>query len=153
MCRAEWKKIHQAQEQESKEDGSKLLDGGWRGAHGGNRSNGTGGNGVIHGLLSWQSIDGFLSERVGERWNTMAVIVWILLGSSVAIYSFYSMTRETSRRRQETLANMCDERARMLQDQFVASMNHVRALTVLVSTFHLEMKPSALYQVRHGFFY
>lgn len=146
MCRAEWKKIHQAQEQESKEDGSKLLDGGWRGAHGGNRSNGTGGNGVIHGLLSWQSIDGFLSERVGERWNTMAVIVWILLGSSVAIYSFYSMTRETSRRRQETLANMCDERARMLQDQFVASMNHVRALTVLVSTFHLEMKPSALYQ-------
>lgn len=147
MCRAEWKKIHQAQEQESKEESSKLLAGGWRGgSHGGHRTTGNGGTGVIHGLLSWQSIDGFLSERVGERWNTMAVIVWILLGSSVAIYSFYSMTRETSRRRQETLANMCDERARMLQDQFVASMNHVQALTVLVSTFHLEMKPSALYQ-------
>lgn len=147
MCRAEWKKIHQAQEQESKEESSKLRAGGWRGGtHGGHRTNGNGGTGVIHGLLSWQSIDGFLSERVGERWNTMAVIVWVLLGSSVAIYSFYSMTRETSRRRQETLANMCDERARMLQDQFVASMNHVQALTVLVSTFHLEMKPSALYQ-------
>eukprot|EP01018_Ginkgo_biloba_P031595 Gb_05953 [translate_table: standard] len=105
------------------------------------------GNGIGIGMgLSWQSIDGVLSERVGERWYSLLVLLWVLAGSTMALWSFYSMTAETSRRRQENLANMCDERARMLQEQFVASMNHVRALTVLVSTFHLEMHPSALYQ-------
>lgn len=50
-------------------------------------------------------------------------------------------------RREEMLANMCDERARMLQDQFNVSMNHVHALAILVSTFHHGKHPSAMDQV------
>ena len=45
------------------------------------------------------------------------------------------------------LTNMCDERARMLQDQFNVSMNHVHALAILVSTFHHDKHPSAIDQV------
>ncbi|PNY07808.1 histidine kinase 2-like protein [Trifolium pratense] len=44
------------------------------------------------------------------------------------------------------LATMCDERARMLQDQFNVSMNHVHALAILVSTFHHGKHPSAVDQ-------
>ena len=49
--------------------------------------------------------------------------------------------------REETLSNMCDERARMLQDQFNVSLNHVHALAILVSTFHHGKHPSAIDQV------
>ncbi|GMY18436.1 Histidine kinase 2 [Fagus crenata] len=41
---------------------------------------------------------------------------------------------------------MCDERARMLQDQFNVSMNHVHAFAILVSTFHHGKHPSAIDQ-------
>ncbi|PKI53767.1 hypothetical protein CRG98_025848 [Punica granatum] len=54
--------------------------------------------------------------------------------------------QKISSRREETLANMCDERARMLQDQFNVSMNHVHALAILISTFHHEKRPSAIDQ-------
>ncbi|CAJ1971586.1 unnamed protein product [Sphenostylis stenocarpa] len=50
-------------------------------------------------------------------------------------------------RREEMLTNMCDERARMLQDQFNVSMNHVHALAILVSTFHHGKHPSAIDQL------
>lgn len=51
-------------------------------------------------------------------------------------------------KRRETLGNMCDERARMLQDQFNVSMNHLQALAILVSTFHHAKNPSAIDQVQ-----
>ncbi|TXG55502.1 hypothetical protein EZV62_020758 [Acer yangbiense] len=52
--------------------------------------------------------------------------------------------------RNQTLTSMCDERARMLQDQFNVSMNHVHALAILVSTFHHGKHPSAIDQKTFG---
>ncbi|WJX39474.1 Hexokinase-3 [Trifolium repens] len=49
-------------------------------------------------------------------------------------------------KRKETLASMCDERARMLQDQFNVSMNHIQAMSILISTFHHAKTPSAIDQ-------
>ncbi|GAU16670.1 hypothetical protein TSUD_326200 [Trifolium subterraneum] len=49
-------------------------------------------------------------------------------------------------KRKETLASMCDERARMLQDQFNVSMNHIQAMSILISTFHHAKIPSAIDQ-------
>ncbi|CAI8598068.1 unnamed protein product [Vicia faba] len=49
-------------------------------------------------------------------------------------------------KRKETLASMCDERARMLQDQFNVSMNHIQAMSILISTFHHAKNPSAIDQ-------
>lgn len=51
-------------------------------------------------------------------------------------------------KRKETLASMCDERARMLQDQFNVSMNHVQAMSILISTFHHSKNPSSIDQVK-----
>lgn len=104
-------------------------------------------NKIIAELATWKlAVDGFLSGRIGGKWYRRMVMLWFLVGIAVAVWTFISMSREISRRRHENLVSMCEERAKMLQDQFVASMHHVRALTVLVSTFHLEMTPSVLYQ-------
>ena len=50
-------------------------------------------------------------------------------------------------KRKETLASMCDERARMLQDQFNVSMNHIQAMSIMISIFHHGKNPSAIDQV------
>ncbi|KAG2603034.1 hypothetical protein PVAP13_5KG741600 [Panicum virgatum] len=56
------------------------------------------------------------------------------------------MSNQAVDKRRELLASMCDERARMLQDQFNVSMNHLQALAILVSTFHHSKTPSAIDQ-------
>ncbi|CAN6318734.1 unnamed protein product [Urochloa humidicola] len=86
------------------------------------------------------------SARISRKWSKRALLIGVLLGlcSSVCIFSF--MYADVVARRIDNLANMCDERARMLQDQFNVSMNHVHALAVLVSTFHHGKNPSAIDQ-------
>ncbi|KAG8081714.1 hypothetical protein GUJ93_ZPchr0019g2649 [Zizania palustris] len=57
------------------------------------------------------------------------------------------MSSQAVDKRREALSSMCDERARMLQDQFNVSMNHLQALAILVSTFHHSKNPSAIDQM------
>ncbi|KAF5961323.1 hypothetical protein HYC85_002532 [Camellia sinensis] len=57
------------------------------------------------------------------------------------------MSSQAMEKRKETLASMCDERARMLQDQFNVSMNHVQAMSIVISTFYHGKRPSAIDQV------
>ncbi|KAI8030319.1 Histidine kinase 3 [Camellia lanceoleosa] len=56
------------------------------------------------------------------------------------------MSSQAVEKRKETLASMCDERARMLQDPFNVSMNHVQAMSIVISTFHHGKRPSAIDQ-------
>lgn len=56
------------------------------------------------------------------------------------------MRSQATEARHGTLAVMCDERARILQDQVKVSMNHLQALAILVSTFHHSKSPSAIDQ-------
>ncbi|CAK9133362.1 unnamed protein product [Ilex paraguariensis] len=78
------------------------------------------------------------------------LIIFVLAGVIGSIWLFSYLNQGIVLRRKETLANMCDERARMLQDQFNVSMNQVHALAVLVSTFHHEKHPSAIDQKTFG---
>lgn len=81
------------------------------------------------------------------KWRKKFLLLFVLNGITMSIWLFWYMNQEIILRREETLANMCDERARMLQDQFNVSMNHVHALAILVSTFHHGKHPSAIDQV------
>ena len=81
------------------------------------------------------------------KWRKNLLLLFVLLGFTMSIWLFWYMNEDINLRREETLANMCDERARMLQDQFNVSMNHVHALAILVSTFHHEKHTSAIDQV------
>ncbi|GLJ30904.1 hypothetical protein SUGI_0614970 [Cryptomeria japonica] len=84
--------------------------------------------------------------KLGRTWHTKLFILWVLGAAMLSMHTFYSMNNDIVERRKETLASMCDERARMLQDQFDVSMNHVHALAILVSTFHHRKNPSAIDQ-------
>ncbi|XP_077222019.1 histidine kinase 3-like isoform X2 [Tasmannia lanceolata] len=86
------------------------------------------------------------SSKSGGRWRKKLLILWVLIGVFGSMWIFWSMNNNIISRRKETLANMCDERARMLQDQFNVSMNHVHALAILVSAFHHGKHPSAIDQ-------
>lgn len=57
------------------------------------------------------------------------------------------MSLQATEKRKEILASMCDERARIVQDQFNVSMNHIQAMSILISTFHHAKSPSAIDQV------
>ncbi|KAJ4710820.1 Histidine kinase [Melia azedarach] len=95
----------------------------------------------IHHL--YQSI-GF--KRVRETlWRVL--VTWLLFWTLVSLCTFWYMSSQATEKRKETLASMCEERARMLQDQFNVSMNHVQAMSILISTFHHGMNPSVIDQM------
>eukprot|EP00250_Pteridium_aquilinum_P034019 c6883_g1_i1 orf=865-1761(+) len=85
-----------------------------------------------------------------KYWGTfnMMTLVWLLaaagIGVALIVYHFFS--RQHYQHYVDVLANMCDERARMLQHQFAVSMNHVHSLAILVSTFYVGRHPTALDQ-------
>ncbi|KAL8258426.1 hypothetical protein R6Q59_030467 [Mikania micrantha] len=86
------------------------------------------------------------SAKFRKTWWRKLLILWIAFGTILALWIFWYLRSEALEKRKETLANMCDERARMLQDQFNVSMNHVQAMSILISTFHHGKNPSAIDQ-------
>lgn len=87
------------------------------------------------------------SSKGAGKWMKKLLVLFVLTGIIVSIWLFWYLNEGTRIRRTETLENMCDERARMLQDQFNVSMNHVHALAILVSTFYHGKEPPAIDQV------
>lgn len=87
------------------------------------------------------------SKKVRKNWCRNVLVAWMLTSILGSLSIFWYLNSLTVEKRKETLASMCDERARMLQDQFNVSMNHVQALSILVSTFHHAKNPSAIDQV------
>ncbi|KAL7216421.1 hypothetical protein ACSBR1_028373 [Camellia fascicularis] len=90
------------------------------------------------------------SSRSAGKWRTTLLGLFVAFGVAGSYCLFSHLNKDIVLRRKETLANMCDERARMLQDQFNVSMNHVHALAILVSTFHHGKQPSAIDQKTFG---
>lgn len=86
------------------------------------------------------------SRKVRKSWWRKLLILWFAFGTIVSLWFFWYLRSQAMEKRKETLGNMCDERARMLQDQFNVSMNHVQAMSILISTFHHGKNPSAIDQ-------
>ncbi|KAK3166362.1 hypothetical protein QOZ80_1AG0044820 [Eleusine coracana subsp. coracana] len=86
---------------------------------------------------------GFFKLRMCWRW---VLLLWLIFGVLVSAGILHYMSSQAVEKRREALGSMCDERARMLQDQFNVSMNHLQALAILVSTFHHSKNPSAIDQ-------
>lgn len=84
---------------------------------------------------------------INRVWLPKILWLWILSTIFVSRVIYNRMNADNKERRDEVLVSMCDQRARMLQDQFSVSVNHVHALAVLVSTFHYYKNPSAIDQV------
>jgi histidine kinase 2/3/4 (cytokinin receptor) len=82
--------------------------------------------------------------RDSSRW---LIPLWVSIWVFIASLIYLRMSHQAVEKRRESLAIMCDDRARMLQDQLNVSMNHLQALAILVSTFHHSKTPSAIDQV------
>ncbi|XP_072973764.1 probable histidine kinase 4 isoform X2 [Typha angustifolia] len=84
-----------------------------------------------------------------RRWwlnRTAIVVVWVATSMAIWVGLHWYIRRLSMRKAEEGLVSMCEERARMLQDQFAVSVNHVHALAILVSTFHYQKDPPSLDQ-------
>ncbi|KAI3452584.1 hypothetical protein Pfo_009248 [Paulownia fortunei] len=86
------------------------------------------------------------SRKVRKNWSRKLLIAWIIFGIIASLSVLWYMSSQAVEKRKETLASMCDERARMLQDQFNVSMNHIQAMSVMISIFHHGKNPSAIDQ-------
>ncbi|RZC59785.1 hypothetical protein C5167_007089 [Papaver somniferum] len=89
---------------------------------------------------------GSISLKGSKIWIKRAYVTWLICCLFASIWIFWYMNSLAKEKRKETLSSMCDERARMLQDQFNVSMNHLQALSILISTFHHAKNPSAIDQ-------
>ncbi|CAL0315939.1 unnamed protein product [Lupinus luteus] len=89
-------------------------------------------------------------SKSAGRWRKKFLVIFVSIGIVGSTWLFWHLNMNIMLRREHLLANMCDERARMLQDQFNVSMNHVHALAILVSTFHHDKHPSAINQKIFG---
>jgi hypothetical protein len=81
------------------------------------------------------------------RLSRLALLLWVLVSAAVSTFLHWHLRHTALRKAEEGLVSMCEERARMLQDQFAVSVNHVHALAILVAAFHYEKHPPALDQV------
>ncbi|KAJ0234426.1 Histidine kinase 2 [Hirschfeldia incana] len=88
--------------------------------------------------------------RGAGKWRKNILLLGVIAGVSMSVWWFWDTNQKIILQRRETLENMCDERARVLQDQFNVSLNHVHALSILVSTFHHGKNPSAIDQKTFG---
>lgn len=88
--------------------------------------------------------------RGAGKWRKNILLLGVIAGVSMSVWWFWDSNQKIILQRRETLENMCDERARVLQDQFNVSLNHVHALSILVSTFHHGKTPSAIDQKTFG---
>ncbi|BAT02299.1 Os07g0576700 [Oryza sativa Japonica Group] len=78
--------------------------------------------------------------------STVAVVAWVLASAALWAGLHWRFRRPALHKAEEALVCICEERARMLQDQFAVSVNHVHALAILVVTFHYDKHPPALDQ-------
>ncbi|XP_074570062.1 putative histidine kinase 3 isoform X1 [Curcuma longa] len=88
----------------------------------------------------------FGTKKVKET-SRRLLFLWLAGWVLCAIWIFWLMNSQAVEKRREMLASLCDERARMLQDQFNVSMNHLQALAILISTFYHAKEPSAIDQI------
>ncbi|URD94604.1 Histidine kinase [Musa troglodytarum] len=89
----------------------------------------------------------FESKKVRGIWWKKLLAWWVAAWFLGSLSIFWFMNSQAVDKRREMLASMCDERARMLQDQFNVSMNHLQALAILISTFHHAKEHSAIDQI------
>ncbi|KAG4158752.1 hypothetical protein ERO13_D02G137000v2 [Gossypium hirsutum] len=89
---------------------------------------------------------GYTFIQSNRDWLPKLILLWVMVMGFISTWIYKKMDADNNVRREEVLSSMCDQRARMLQDQFSVSVNHVHALALLVATFHYYKNPSAIDQ-------
>ncbi|KAK4741996.1 hypothetical protein SAY87_025584 [Trapa incisa] len=79
------------------------------------------------------------------------LIIWIILLSILSglIYSLIDNAHVMERKK--LLGSLCDERAQMVQDQFIFSVNHIHVLGILLTRFYYSKNSSDTQQMQEFF--
>ncbi|XP_008677810.1 histidine kinase isoform X1 [Zea mays] len=88
----------------------------------------------------------YCAAMTKRRWRGLAAAAWVLVAVACSAVMHWTMRRESMDRAEERLVSMCEERARMLQEQFGVTVNHVHAIAILIATFNYDKSPSAIDQ-------
>lgn len=90
-----------------------------------------------------------MGKELGKWWRnrTAVAVLWVTISLGICIGLHWYFRWEGMKKAEDSLISMCDERARMLQEQFHVSVNHVHALAILVSTFNFLKQPTAMDQM------
>jgi hypothetical protein len=91
----------------------------------------------------------YRAARTKRWWRGLAAAGWVLTAVVCSAVMHWTLRRDSMDRAEERLVSMCEERARMLQEQFGVTVNHVHAIAILISTFNFEKSPPAIDQVRN----
>ncbi|KAG6501707.1 probable histidine kinase 6 [Zingiber officinale] len=105
--------------------------------------------------LSRKKKRAFMEDRRKMMWwwrRRAAVVGGVAIAVGVFLASHCYFRRENMVKAEEALVSMCEERARMIQDQFAVSVNHVHALGILISTFYYQKQPPALDQETFAYY-
>ncbi|XP_021752672.1 histidine kinase 3-like isoform X2 [Chenopodium quinoa] len=86
------------------------------------------------------------SMKLRKSWWKKLLVAWVVFWIIFCFGVLWFMSSYAVEKRKESLTSMCDKRARMLQDQFNVSLNHIQAMSILISTFHHGKYPSAIDQ-------
>ncbi|EES07292.1 hypothetical protein BDA96_04G260700 [Sorghum bicolor] len=86
----------------------------------------------------------YSGARTNRRWRGLAAAAWVLIAVAGAAVMHWTQRRQSMDRAEERLVSMCEERARMLQEQFGVTVNHVHAIAILIATFNYEKSPPAI---------
>ncbi|XP_066332471.1 probable histidine kinase 6 isoform X1 [Miscanthus floridulus] len=86
----------------------------------------------------------YSGARTKRRWRGLAAAAWVLIAVVGAAVMHWTQRRQSMDRAEERLVSMCEERARMLQEQFGVTVNHVHAIAILIATFNYEKSPPAI---------
>ncbi|KAK6116602.1 hypothetical protein DH2020_049708 [Rehmannia glutinosa] len=84
------------------------------------------------------------SRKVRKNWWRKLLIAWIVFGIILSLAVFWYLSSQAVEKRKETLGSMCDERARMLQDQF----NRTFARYTEKTSFERPLTSGVAYAVR-----
>lgn len=88
----------------------------------------------------------YRAARTKRWWRGLAAAGWVLTAVVCSAVMHWTLRRDSMDRAEERLVSMCEERARMLQEQFGVTVNHVHAIAILISTFNFEKSPPAIDQ-------
>lgn len=107
-------------------------------------------------MRSHPSLGTRLKEKISSKgtftfipraWLPRILVLWIIIVALVSRAIYNTVDAEYKERRREALESMCDQRARILEDQFNVTINHVYSLALLISIFHYSQSVSTIDQV------
>ncbi|KAF8113214.1 hypothetical protein N665_0054s0029 [Sinapis alba] len=110
-------------------------------------------NEQLHEFLGQKQLeqcDWKIACRRAGKWRKNILLLGVIAGVSMSVWWFCDINEKIISKRRKTLESMCDEQARVLQDQFNVRHRQVHALSVLLSTFHHGKTSSAIDQKTFG---